>query len=101
MLRESVGMSMAAVPANIDPSKVRDFLASRSGVASLHDLHIWPMGTTEVALTCHMVMPAGHPGDEFLRHLADDLRTRFKISHPTVQIEIDLVGCMLAPDDTI
>ena len=102
LLRESVGMSMAAVPSRIDPVRVREFLASRPGVASLHDLHIWPMSTTEIALTCHVVMPAGHPGDGFLHQLADDLRTRFKISHPTVQVEIDPeAACLLAPDEII
>jgi cobalt-zinc-cadmium efflux system protein len=102
LLRESVGMSMAAVPAGIDPNKVREFLVSRRGVTSLHDLHIWPMSTTEVALTCHVVMPAGHPGDGFLHHLAQDLRTHFKISHATVQVEIDPeAACLLAPDDVV
>jgi cobalt-zinc-cadmium efflux system protein len=102
LLRESVGMSMAAVPASIDPAKVREFLASRAGVASLHDLHIWPMSTTEIALTCHVVMPAGHPGDGFLQELAEGLRTRFKINHPTVQVEIDPeASCLLGPDDMV
>ncbi len=90
LLRDSVSMSMAAVPAQVDPEKVRAFLEARPGVASMHHLHIWPMSTTEIALTCHLVMPAGHPGDVFLHDLAIDLARRFKISHPTVQIETGL-----------
>lgn len=60
------------------------------------------MSTTEIALTCHVVMPAGHPGDGFLHQLAEELRARFKVDHPTVQIEIDpQAACLLASDETI
>lgn len=102
LLRESVAMSVAAVPAAIDPVAVRDFLRSQPGVASLHDLHIWPLSTTETALTVHLVMPAGHPGDAFLQTLAHELMDRFAIGHATIQIEITLAnGCRLTPDDVI
>jgi cobalt-zinc-cadmium efflux system protein len=102
LLRDSIGMSMAAVPAGIDPLRVREFLVSQPRVQSLHDLHIWPMSTREVALTCHLVMPGGHPGDAFLHELAADLMSRFKINHPTVQIEVDSqLACALAPDEVV
>src|SRR5579863_3436193 len=102
LLRDSVQMSMAAVPADIDPAAVRNFLFSRPGVAAVHDLHIWPMSTTENALTCHLVMPEGHPGDAFLHELARDLMKRFKIVHATVQIEVDpRLACALAPDEVV
>src|SRR6516164_9699542 len=89
LLRDSVEMSMAAVPPQIDPVAVRNFLVGRPGVVGVHDMHIWPMSTTENALTSHLVMPNGHPGDAFLHDLARDLAKRFKIIHATVQIEID------------
>jgi cobalt-zinc-cadmium efflux system protein len=102
LLRDAVKMSLAAAPERVDPAEVRAFLASRHGVAAIHDLHIWPMSTTEIALTCHLVMPAGHPGDEFLHGLALELATRFHIRHPTVQIEIDpRCACALAPDEVV
>jgi cobalt-zinc-cadmium efflux system protein len=101
LLRDSLGMSMAAVPPGIEPAKVHEFLATRLGVASIHDLHIWPMSTTETALTCHLAMPAGHPGDAFLHSVATDLAKQFKISHSTIQIEIDPEACALAPEGTI
>lgn len=102
LLRDSLGMSMAAVPPQIDPAAVRDLLSARPGVVDVHDLHIWPMSTTENALTCHLVMPAGHPGDAFLNELCSDLAQRFKINHTTVQIEIDPhVACALAPDEVV
>ncbi len=102
LLRDSLGMAMAAAPSDIDPVEVRAFLAGRAGVESVHDLHIWPMGTTEVALTCHLVMPQGHPGDAFLHQLAEDLAKRFRIAHSTVQIEVDPnAACALAPDEVV
>jgi cobalt-zinc-cadmium efflux system protein len=102
LLRDSVGMSMAAVPEQIDPADVRRFIEARDGVASLHDLHVWPMSTTEIALTCHLVMPAGHPGDAFIHELCEGLGTRFKINHTTVQIEVEPhLPCALAPDDVV
>lgn len=102
LLRDSVGMSMAAVPMQIDPAEVRRFIEGRAGVASLHDLHVWPMSTTEIALTCHLVMPGGHPGDAFIHGLCEELSARFKINHATVQIEVDQhLACALAPDDVV
>jgi cobalt-zinc-cadmium efflux system protein len=102
LLRDSLGMAMAAAPSDIDPAEVRAFLAGRAGVENVHDLHIWPMSTTEVALTCHLVMPDGHPGDAFLHQLAEDLAKRFRIAHSTVQIEVDPnAACALAPDEVV
>ncbi len=102
LLRDSVGMSMAAVPPQIDPAAVRRFLSAREGVVDVHDLHIWPMSTTENALTCHLVMPEGHPGDVFLHDVARDLARRFRIVHPTMQIEVDPhMACAQAPDEVV
>ncbi len=102
LLRDSLGMAMAAAPSTSDPAAVRAFLAGQPGVASVHDLHIWAMSTTEVALTCHLVMPAGHPGDDFLHRLAAELAGEFRIGHSTAQIEIDpACACALAPDEVV
>ncbi len=102
LLREAVGMSMAAVPPAVDATQVRAFLASQSSVTSLHDLHIWSMSTTEIALTCHLVTPGGHPGDRFLHDIAAGLARRFRIEHTTIQIETDPDGvCALAPDEVV
>jgi cobalt-zinc-cadmium efflux system protein len=102
LLRESLGMALAAAPTSLDPAEVRAFLSARPGVQSIHDLHVWPMSTTEIALTCHLVMPGGHPGDAFLHDLAAGLARRFKIRHPTVQIETDpSSACALEPDEIV
>jgi cobalt-zinc-cadmium efflux system protein len=102
LLRDSFAMSLAAVPAHVSSDQVRGFLLAQQGVGSLHDLHIWPMSTTETALSCHLVMPAGHPGDAFLHDLAVELGHRFHINHPTIQIEVDPhLACALAPADVV
>jgi cobalt-zinc-cadmium efflux system protein len=102
LLRESVVMSLAAVPAGIDPVAVRSYLAGRPGVTELHDLHIWPMSTTETALTAHLCMPAGHPGDAFLMEFASELKARFAIGHVTLQVETDPdTTCALAPEHVV
>ncbi len=87
LLKDSVKMGLLAVPEKIDEAGVRAYLAGLPGVAAAHDLHIWPMSTTETALTVHLVMPGGHPGDTFLHDLADQLEHRFSIEHATVQVE--------------
>lgn len=89
LLTESTAMSLAAVPSRIDPAAVRDFLCRQGGVAAIYHLHIWPMSTTDVALTAHLVMPEGHPGDAFLVTTAHELDRRFGIGHATLQIETD------------
>ncbi len=102
LLRDSLAMSMAAVPPHIDAAEVRAFLASQSPVASVHDLHIWSMSTTEVALTCHLVTPDAYPGDLFLHDLAAQLAKRFRIDHATIQIETDSsVVCALLSDHSV
>jgi cobalt-zinc-cadmium efflux system protein len=87
LLRDAVKMGLLAVPAGIDQAKVRAFLEQQPGVAAVHDLHIWPMSTTETAITAHLVMPGGYPGDAFLHALAHELEHDFGICHPTFQVE--------------
>jgi cobalt-zinc-cadmium efflux system protein len=73
------------------------------GVTAIHDLHIWGMSTTETALTCHLVMPAGHPGDDTLVHIAHDLEEQFHIHHTTLQIELgdSAEQCALTPEHVV
>ncbi len=96
LLRESLVMAMAGVPRGIDPEEVESHLTGLSGVERIHDLHIWPMSTTEFALTAHLVMPGGFPGDKFLADCAHAVEHRFGIGHATFQVEIG-PGCSLRP----
>ncbi len=103
LLSQSAAMALQAVPADIEPNAVRAFLVKLNGVDQVHDLHIWPMSTTERALTCHLVMPGGHPGDAALAEVAHELEHRFRIGHVTIQVEIgDPTGvCKLVPDHVV
>ena len=102
LLREALGLTLNAAPSTIDPAAVRGYLEGLPEVATVHDLHIWAMSTTETALTCHLVTPKGHPGDAFLHRVADELEHKFEIGHATVQIELDDAGgCALAPDEVV
>lgn len=86
LLRQSVHLLFDGVPEHVDLSALHAWLAARPGVARVDDLHVWALSTTQVALTAHLVMPQGHPGDVFLRETTEGLHTHFGIVHPTLQI---------------
>jgi cobalt-zinc-cadmium efflux system protein len=94
LLRQSGALALDAVPPSIDPDAVRRHLLALPGVVTIHDLHVWALGTSGVALTAHVVMPAGHPGDAFLQEAAESLRSAFRIDHATLQIETAGAGCV-------
>lgn len=87
LLRDSLNLAVDAVPRNVDPDAVREFLSTLPGVRALHDLHIWPMSTTDTALTAHLVMDDFPDSDQFLSDVAKALESRFSINHPTIQME--------------
>jgi cobalt-zinc-cadmium efflux system protein len=103
LARESLDLALHAVPPCIDAESVRRFLASRPGIAEVHDLHIWAMSTVDSALTAHLVMPGGAPGDGFLTELCAELERKFRIGHATLQIETGdpAYPCRLRPEDVI
>lgn len=87
LLRESIQMVLAGVPDSVDATGVTAFLAAQPGVTEVHDVHIWAMSTTETALTAHLVMPAGYPGDAAIDDIVGHLREDFAIHHCTLQVE--------------
>ena len=101
LLRESAGLVMDMVPPQMDPAAVRSFLAGLPGVVEVHDLHIWALGTTQVALTAHLVRPQAVADDGFLLAACDGLRQRFGIGHATLQLETGSHGCPLAPAEVV
>lgn len=102
LLKDSFHMALAGVPSGIDSGKVREFLSDLPGVSRVHDLHIWPLSTTHTALTCHLVMPDGHPGDQFTSKIAERLFSQFNIEHSTLQIELsEEADCRQRSDDVI
>ncbi len=103
LLQESVNLVTDAVPAGIEPLAVRTYLTELSGVTGVHDLHIWGMSTTETALTVHLIMPNGHPGDAFLVEVNKELHDHFSIEHTTIQIEFGDPNypCVLANEGVV
>ena len=87
LLRDSLNLAVDAVPRNVDPDAVRDYLSTLPNVLEIHDLHIWPMSTTDTALTAHMVMDEFPDSDHYLNEVAKILHERFSINHPTIQLE--------------
>ncbi|NIJ06890.1 cobalt-zinc-cadmium efflux system protein [Sphingomonas vulcanisoli] len=97
LLRDSVNLSLQAAPEGLDPDRIGTFLLAQDKVAAIHDLHVWPMSTTETALTVHLVTPSGFQGDAFTANIATALQKSFGIQHSTIQIETDTNGdCALA-----
>ena len=103
LFKSAIGLALNAVPERVDAAAVRAHLLALPGVAGLHDLHIWGMSTTETALTCHLIMPAGHPGDAVLNGIAQQLHHRFAIEHATIQIELADTdeACALTPEHVV
>lgn len=89
LLSQSINLAMDAVPESVDPHAVEQYLEGLDGVTEVHDLHIWGMSTTEVALTAHIVKPAavGDDDDALLLGACKELHDRFGIEHTTIQIE--------------
>jgi len=98
LLRDSVNLALQAVPRGIDLGEVREYLAALPNVTTVHDLHVWPMSTTETALTVHLEMPTGSRADPFLLEVCEHLREEFGIEHSTIQIERNAKSCSLAPE---
>jgi len=91
LLKESVWMSLAGVPSGIELDEVEEALAALDGVRGIHDLHVWPLSTTETALTAHLIVPEGST-DRLLSQARTMLHDRFHIEHCTIQVERGSAG---------
>ncbi len=89
LLRDSLHLSLDGVPASVNSSAVMSYLADQRGVTDVHDLHIWALSTTSVALTAHLVVPDRGADDALLDSITPNLKRRFHIHHATLQIERD------------
>ena len=100
LFRQSVHLLFDGVPEGVDLLAVRALLAGLPGVAQVSDLHVWAMGTSETALTAHLVMPEGGGDDVFLAHATEALHERFEIRHVTLQVTRAPLGngCTPLPD---
>ena len=101
LLRESIAMSLFAVPSNLKVDDVERELLRLPGVTLVHDLHVWHLSTTDMALTAHLYVPGQHPGDDFLHAAADRMAEMFDIGHSTFQVETtDPADCRLHDDSS-
>ena len=100
LFKESVNYSMDAVPQHIDSHGIKQYLTSLTHVVDIHDLHIWPLSTTEIALTVHVVVDLNHIDNDFLSNIQHHLHDVFQIEHSTIQVETlkDKSNCMLQDD---
>jgi len=87
LLRDSMQLALSAVPAKVDALAIDAYLRQLAGITDIHDLHIWGLSTTESALTVHLVMPNGHPGDIFMDEIVQTLEERFFYSSQHLAIE--------------
>ena len=103
LLRDSVNLSLDAVPPGIDQEQVSRYLCSLPGVVEVHDLHIWGMSTTETALTAHLVRTDSRDDDDLLHRICHEVREHFNICHATVQLETPehAHACELRPDHVV
>jgi cobalt-zinc-cadmium efflux system protein len=101
LFTQSLHLLFDGVPAAVDLASVEALLMSLPGVERVHDLHVWALGTAEIALTAQLVMPAGGGDDAFLRHATEELHERFDIHHATLQVVVAPISpaCLGAPVD--
>jgi cobalt-zinc-cadmium efflux system protein len=98
LLRDSTDLALDAAPRGVDVAAVRRYLEGLPGVTGVHDLHVWAMSTTETAMTAHLTRPVSEDPDGFLHAVGEQLKTRFRIGHATLQVEAgDSADCRLAP----
>ena len=86
LFRQSLHLLFDGVPESVDLLQVKALLESLPGVDRVHDLHVWAMGTSEIAMTAQLVMPDGPAGDAFLQNATEQLHDRFEIEHVTIQV---------------
>ncbi|MFD0049743.1 cation diffusion facilitator family transporter [Actinomycetes bacterium NPDC127524] len=101
LLKESVNLSLDAVPSGIETEEIKKYLNNLPDVIDVHDLHVWGMSTTEAAMTVHLVRSKIEDNDELLLRMNKELHDKFEIEHPTIQIEKGTFACSFAPHDVI
>ena len=103
LLRDSLNYAIDAVPGSIDIPAIKQYLMGLDSVDDIHDLHVWPLSTTETALTVHLVVKGASLDNKFLKNLQQNLHDRYGIEHSTIQVESSAgdSDCMLSSDRCI
>ena len=99
LLKNSLNYALDAVPRNIDVQGIRQYLANLDQLARLHDFHVWPLSTSEVALTVHLVVHQQSLDNALIHQIQQHLHDHFEIEHVTIQLEslLEESNCLLAP----
>jgi len=87
LVKDSFNLSVDAVPNDIDINSIKEYLLALPDVEDIHDLHIWAMSTTQVALTAHLLRNSSSIDDDMLHKAANDLSEIYGVHHSTIQIE--------------
>lgn len=99
LFKETIRLSIDAVPEKINITEVKEYLSGLNGVQGVHDLHIWSLSTSQVALTAHLVMDNFSTDENFLADINKQLHDRFEIEHTTIQIETNTIAnCPVCKD---
>jgi len=102
LLRDSINLAIDSVPKNIDVVEIKQYLRSQENVCQIHDLHIWPLSTTEIAMSVHLILTDKPVRNHFLFEIQQHLHDHFGIEHATIQIETEADGeCILDRDSCI
>lgn len=98
LFRDSLNLALDAVPGNINHHEIEKFLLGLPGVTAVHDLHIWPLSTTSIAMTAHIVRPGNATDDAWVNNVSNQLQEKFKINHTTLQVEMDVCNHACKPE---
>lgn len=89
LVREALDVLMEAAPGHLDVTEIRRAMCELASVSGVHDLHVWTVGSGEVCLSTHVIVPDPADGPGVLRAARDLLRERFSIVHTTIQVEAE------------
>jgi cobalt-zinc-cadmium efflux system protein len=105
IIKESLNILLEGLPRGLELQSVITAMRQVEGVQDVHDLHIWSLGSTTRALSCHVLIEDLPPStsEGTLRRLNDLLAERFGIHHTTVQFEhmncvVSENGCVIPVD---
>ncbi|MDP4212414.1 MAG: cation diffusion facilitator family transporter [Bacteroidota bacterium] len=100
LLRDSLRLSLDAVPQGIDLSSVRDVVKKIAGVRDFHHIHIWALSTLENALTGHVVL-SREISIEDQERIKQEIKHQLlhcNIQHATLETETETLACESIPN---
>ena len=101
IVRESLNILLEGTPSHMDLDRIEKAIASVPGVCSVHDLHVWSIGSDTHSLSCHVGIADIPPSESagILAAIRQELHRRFQIHHTTIQLELEacevIDGCVI------